>query len=415
MLILRARWILSIVDRPLLNGWIALDRGRVAAVGRAGASLPFRDDAPLVDLGAMAVLPPLVNAHTHLELAWMAGKVPPASSFIAWVRQMMAARRTAMPSPADVDAAIDTAIAAHRSTGTGLVGDVSNTLASVAALRNSPLSGVVFHELIRLRARDADAVLEAGLDAVARQGPSTRVPVSLAPHAPYSVSPQLFQGIRSALGRMPFLPSTVHLGESPEEIEFLAHGTGPWRQLLEDLGAWDPEWQPPRCGPAEYLQRMGVLGPRLLVVHGCHFTEADLSRIVATGATVVTCPRSNRFVGAGDPPASLFYRSGVRVAVGTDSLASVPDLNLFEELAALRRLAPDVPPARLLDSATREGARALGREGEMGTIEPGRSGALLAVDLPGEHTDVEEYLVSGVPAERVHWIEDLLGEHRRHA
>lgn len=415
MLVLRARWVLPIAERPLLNGWVALDHGRVAAVGRAGATLPFRDQAPLVDLGPMAVLPALVNAHTHLELAWLAGRVPAAARFTDWVRRMLAERASASPDAPALEAAIDTAIAAHRASGTGLIGDVSNTLASVAPLRRSSLGGVVFHELIRLRARDADDVLEQGLAAMARSGPSSRVPVSLAPHAPYSVSPQLFQGIRAALTRLPFLPSTVHLGESPEEIEFLKAGTGPCRQLLEDLGAWDPSWRPPRCGPVEYLDRMGVLGPRLLVVHGTALTAADLARLAATGATLVACPRSNAYVGVGHPPVELFYGAGVRVAIGTDSLASVPDLNLFEELATLRRLAPSVRAAQLLDSATRQGARALGREGEAGTIEPGRAASLIAVDLPAETVDVEEYLVGGVPAGRVHWVEDLLGDHRRYA
>ena len=181
------------------------------------------------------------------------------------------------------------------------------------------------------------------------------------------------------------------------------------------LGAWDPAWQPPRSGPAAYLQRMGVLGPRLLVVHGTHLDDADLARVRAAGATLVTCPRSNVHVGAGEPPVDRFYRSGVRVAVGTDSLASAPDLNVFEELAAMRRLAPSVPAARLLDSATREGARALGFEADAGTIEPGRARALVAVDLPAEVVDVEEYLVGGVPPDRVHWVGDLLGDRVRYA
>src|SRR3954470_21636182 len=98
MLVLRARWILPIADRPLLNGWVALDHGRVAAIGRAGASLPFRDDAPLVDLGPMAVMPPLVNAHTHLELSWMRGRVARATRFTDWVRGMLALRRVNTPA-----------------------------------------------------------------------------------------------------------------------------------------------------------------------------------------------------------------------------------------------------------------------------------------------------------------------------
>jgi aminodeoxyfutalosine deaminase len=415
MLILRARWVLPIAERPVRNGWVALERGRVAALGRAGASLPFKDDSPLVDLGPMAVMPALVNAHTHLELAWMAGRVAPAKRFTDWVRELLRVRRAEAPAPEHAAAAVEQTIAAHRASGTGLVGEVSNTLDTVAPLRRSALGGVVFHELLRLNGADADAVLDQGLAAVKRCGPSARVPVSLAPHAPYSVSPQLFQGIRSALARMPFLPSTVHLGESPEEIELLDTGQGPWRRLLEELGAWDPAWQAPGCRPVEYLARMRVLGPKLLVVHGTQFDARDLARVAASGATLVACPRSNVHVGVGPPPVEWFYRSGAPVAIGTDSLASVPDVNLFEELAALRRLAPQVPAGRLLESATKTGAAALGFESEAGTIEPGRASALIAVDLPADLVDVEEYLVGGLPPDRVHWVGDLLGDLARYA
>jgi len=110
-----------------------------------------------------------------------------------------------------------------------------------------------------------------------------------------------------------------------------------------------------------------------------------------------------------------FYDAGVTVAIGTDSLASNDDLNMFSELAALRRLAPEVRASSLLWSATRGGARALGFDAEAGTIEPGRGTGLIAVDLPPEVVDVEEYLVSGVPADRVHWVDTMLGPHLRYA
>ena len=125
-------------------------------------------------------------------------------------------------------------------------------------------------------------------------------------------------------------------------------------------------------------------------------TDEDLGRLVARQVTLVTCPRSNGHTGAGAPPIGDFYKSGVHVAVGTDSLASAPDLNVFGELATLRALAPAVPASALLDSATREGARALGFDAEYGTIEPGKRARLLAVDIPPGTVDVEEYLVGGI-------------------
>ncbi len=409
MLVVRARWLLPIADRPLLNGWVAVDRGRVVAAGRAGATLPLAGDAPLVDLGAFAVLPALVNAHTHLELSWLRGQVDPAARFSEWVPAMLK-RRTSPPPPEVMAGTIAQAIREARDSGTGLVGDISNSLATVQPLRDSQLEGVVFHEVLRLAADGAEDVLDGALKAQATHGTTGRFPVSLAPHAPYSVSPRLFQGIRAAQARTPFLPSSVHLAESPEECELLRSGGGPWRQLLERLDAWDPAWVAPESTPVEYLDRMGMLDSRLLAVHAVQCDDDDLRRLRERGVTVVTCPRSNVFVGAGDPPVARFYASGVPVAVGTDSLASNVDLNLFSELARLRHLAPAVPAAALLESATRTGAGALGLSDRHGTIEPGRSAALIAVALPPDVIDVEEYLVSGITPDRVRWLSDLVAE-----
>jgi cytosine/adenosine deaminase-related metal-dependent hydrolase len=198
----------------------------------------------------------------------------------------------------------------------------------------------------------------------------------------------------------------MHVGESLEEVTFLTGGAGPWRDLLQELGAWESSWEPPSCGPVAYLERLGVLGPTLLAVHAVHLTDAELSTLARHGSTVVTCPRSNAWTGAGDPPVARFYASGVRVAIGTDSLASVPDLSVFAELAALRALAPDVPARALLHSATRAGAEALGYADRFGAIQAGSSADLIAVDLPPGVDDVEEYLVSGVEPGQLRWLRD---------
>jgi cytosine/adenosine deaminase-related metal-dependent hydrolase len=218
------------------------------------------------------------------------------------------------------------------------------------------------------------------------------------------VAPSLFRAIRLEVDARPDLPTTVHLGESPEEVELLRQGSGPWRQLLQDFGAWTDAWVPPGVSPVGYLDSLGFLDARVLVVHGVQFDDADLTRLRDVGATVATCPRSNRYVGVGDPPIERFYRSGVAVAFGTDSLASVDDLNLFTELASARSLAPLVPASALLASATLVGARALGFGAEFGTIEAGKRASLLAVAVPPDVLDVEECLVSGVAPAAVRWL-----------
>ncbi|MBI3402023.1 MAG: amidohydrolase family protein [Acidobacteria bacterium] len=389
-------------DPPMRDAWIAVDRGRIAALSRRGPT----DGSREVDLGDVVVLPGLVNAHTHLELSYLREEIPPASQFVTWVRHLIQTRRMHPdPKAPEILDAIDRALAEAVSYGTAIVGDISNTLVTFEPLTKSELAAVVFYELIRFKTDDPQGFVEKARGELDALAPTERVRASLAAHAPYSVAPLVLRAIRQAVERDPFAPCSVHLSESVEEMEFIRRGSGPWREMLEELGSWDPAWVPPGGTPVEFLEASGFLDARVLAVHGVQMTPSDLSRLAARGTTVVTCPRSNGHTGAGAPPLVDFYDSGVPVAVGTDSLASAPDLNIFAELATMRALAPSVPAATLIESATRVGARALGFDGDYGTIEPGKAARLLAVALPSESIDVEEYLVNGIGPEQIRWVE----------
>jgi aminodeoxyfutalosine deaminase len=361
----------------------------------------------VVDLGDVAVLPGLVNAHTHLELSYLRDQVPPASQFVTWIRGVMKARRERPdPSGAEILDAVDDAIGEAVACGTAIVGDISNTLVTFGPLARSSLAAVVFYELIRFNAPDPAGVVAKAMTDLGALAQTERVRAGLAAHAPYSVAPLVMRAIRQAVDRDPVMPCSIHLSESVEEVEFIRTGEGPWRALLEEIGSWDPAWVPPGGTPVQFLDDSGFLGGRLLAVHGVQMTTADLDRLVAHDTTLVTCPRSNGHTGAGAPPIEDFYNYGVKVAIGTDSLASSPDLNVFSELATMRALAPTVSAGALLDSATRQGARALGFDADYGTIEPGKSARLLAVSIPADTDDVEEYLVGGIDPGQIQWIED---------
>lgn len=396
----RAAWVLPIAAPPIRGGWVAVEDGRITAVG-SGPS------ASSVHLGDVAILPSLVNAHTHLELSYLRGVIPRATRFLDWIRAVMAARRQYV-DPADpvILNAARAGIAESHAAGTGLIGDISNTLVTMPLLQEAGVRAHVFHELLGFNAPDPDARVAAArevVDAACRATPGLRA--SLAPHAPYSVSPALLAAIRRDLDAHPDAISTIHAAESPDEVELLASGAGGWKELLIELGVWADSWRPPGVSPIAYLDASGYVDPRVAVVHGVQCGGDDLQRLRAAGATLVSCPRSNRYVGVGDPPLADFYASGVNVAFGTDSLASVEDLSVFGELAAARRLGPRVPAARLLESATLVGARALGCGGDLGSIEPGKHASLISVRLPGAVGDVEEYLVGGIEPDAITWLD----------
>ena len=396
----RADWVLPISDAPIRDGWVTVAGNEISDLG-AGQS----PDA--ADLGRAVILPALVNAHTHLELSYLEGRVPSGTAFIPWVRSLMALRRTyANPSDPEILAAARRSITAARAAGTGLIGDVSNTLVTVPLLREAAMPAQVFHELVGFSVADPVARVTAATAAQQAAGEDQReVRVALAAHAPYSVSPGLFHAIRAAIDEHPAPVSTVHLGESPEEVQFLKSGSGPFRTLLEDFGVWVPDWKPPGASPVNYLSELGFLDRCVLAVHGVQFDGDDLTRLAALGCAIASCPRSNVHVGVGSPPLEAFYAMDVNVAFGTDSLASVADLNLFAELKEARRIAPRVPARRLLESATLVGARALGFGEQFGSIEPGKRASLIAVRVPAGIDDVEEYLVGGIEPDAITWLD----------
>jgi aminodeoxyfutalosine deaminase len=393
----RAAWVCPIDGPPIRDAIVQVEDGIIAGIGTGVGNGNARQ------LGNVALMPGLVNAHTHLELSWLRGRVPPADSFTNWVKGLFATRGAPDSAmTAAMIAPIHDAIREAQAAGTVAVGDITNSLAAVEPMKEAGLRGIVFHELLGFKERDGASIekTRAAREAAARHG----IPVSLAPHAPYSTSPELFNAIRAAVDKGACRVMSVHLGESPEEVELLEKGTGPWRGILEFIGAWRDDWAVPGCGPVEYLESLGVIDSRTLVVHGVQFDDAALQRLQTLGATLVTCPRSNRWVGVGYPPIERFYRSGVPVAVGTDSLASVEDLNLFAELKTMRLLAPSVPARALLESATLIGARALDIDDRFGTLSSGKNAAMIAVSLPGDVDDVEEYLVGGITPAQVSWV-----------
>ena len=395
-----ANWILPITSPPIEGGWVDVEDGVIAALGQDSDlcdATSIRD----VQLGSYVILPGLVNAHTHLELSGLQGLVSQSESMPIWARDVMqnsAIHRT------DNAKSMQHAVVEMRSAGTSLVGDITNTLDSVRVLDEGAVDAVVFHEMLGFDVSEDEVPdLLARTVLLASERIEHRVSIRLAAHAPYSVSRELFRGLLTALPG----PRAVHLAESPEEIDFLKNGSGVWKEILQERGRWNSEWGTPGIGAVDYLNKLGWLEPDTLVVHGVQLTGYEMKQLASAGVNLVTCPRSNMWTGAGEPPINEFYESGLRVAIGTDSLASVSDLNLFNELIEVRRLAPKVSARDILTSATLTGASALGRAETYGSIEPQKRGALIGVALLGHTSDVEEYLLSGIESKQVVWLEDL--------
>lgn len=354
---------------PLRDAYVHVREGRVAGLGPAserprGAQLVERD------LGRVVLTPGFVNAHTHLELSHLAGAVSGADGFVPWIEEQLRVR--AERPTGDIEPALRQAIRELSDAGTVALADVSNSLAAVDALVDSTLHALVLHEVLGFDPSRAGAVAaqtretrESVRHRIAQRGgdAAERVTVAVAAHAPHSLSRELFalllaEGIRS-----------IHLAESKAEDVFLATGKGEWRGFLDRRVGPIP-FAAAGARPVRYVDSLSGLTPGLLAVHCVRVDEEDAKLLAARGCVAVLCPRSNEFLGNGVPPLALLLGNGVSVALGTDSLASCPSLNVIDDARRLARLFPRVPAARLLEAATRGGARALGFA-DLGEIRPG--------------------------------------------
>jgi len=397
-----ARWVVPIDTPPVAEGAVALaDDGAVLAVGtRAELRVEFPDVPEVRAAGVL--MPGLVNAHCHLELSLHADAIPGGHGVYDWAMALM--RAHAGQPPERVREVAAAAAAAAVTLGTAAIGDVGNSLGAVPGIARAGLGGVMFHELLGSReAATGDALADA-----AREWSEALVdwPVGLeyvpAPHAPYSAGPALLTRIFAEAARFERATS-VHVAEDEDELALLRDGSGRWPAFLAGMGV-DPATRVPRKSPVAYLASLGAFQrpetPPLLV-HMVH-ADADDRRIAReAGATVALCPRSNLHIGGRLPDVDALVTEGLPLAIGTDSLASVPDLSLWAEMATLSAHFPAVPAARWLDAATRGGARALGLRG-FGTLAPGARPGVLDVLVEDVAAPLESLVRDPTPTLR--WV-----------
>ena len=383
---LRARWIVPVGQRTIEDGWLRIERGRIAAIGRRGLSGGSPRDRT-IDLGDAIILPGLVNAHTHLEFSDLERPLDAEGGLPGWIAKVVALRR-ARPTG---DAAEVRLVASLRA---GLTESLSHGVTTIGEIATAvPRGGYpsigprvrVYREALGLSfpggslpggiARDLD-----------RLGDSA----GISPHAPMTVSRALGKALlREAANRD--LPVTMHLAESLAELAYVTGGGGPFRELFATLGAWPADRPPPVLTPSDWISRLARVR-RGSVVHGTFLGEPPdataLDRLARhrDRLGVVVCPRTTRLLSGRLPPVERFLAAGIRVAIGTDSRASNPDLSV---LAEARELAGSgvVSPAEALPMLSRDAAWALGYEHRAGSIAVGRPADLAVLRPSGPFSD----------------------------
>jgi 5-methylthioadenosine/S-adenosylhomocysteine deaminase len=376
--LLTADWVLPVGGSPIRDGGVLLDAdGRIAAVAPR-AALPVAD-VDLVEHPGTALLPGLVNVHTHLELTGLGGQAEEAA-FPDWIRRIIELKRAR--TRADFLAAARQGLADCHAAGVTTVADCGDSGAVIEALAEGGGRGIYYQEVFGPHPEQATESL-AGLRARLAQlrrfaDAAGRVRLGVSPHAPYSVSGPLYRAA-AEFARAEGLPLAVHIAESPEETALLGDGTGGFADMWRRRGIPFPDG--PGRTPVAWLEEQAVLGPETLCIHVIQVDAGDIGRLAAHDCPVAHCPLSNRRHGHGRAPLAALRVAGLRVGLGTDSVASVGALDLLAEARAARELA-GLDAARTLALVTLEGARALGLDAEIGTLAPGKWGDAAAIRLP---------------------------------
>jgi cytosine/adenosine deaminase-related metal-dependent hydrolase len=365
--VLSADWVVPMEGPPLQNASIAIgEDGRIEAVGPAaelGTGERFPDSV---------ILPGFVNAHSHLEYAAYAG-FGDGLPFAPWIA-IHVQRKARLTVDAMDDLARAGAAACLRS-GITAVGDCSFSGSAAVGCAELGLRAIVYLEVF---GRDESALerFEASRARVAGSF-TDRVRLGISPHAPYTCTVELYRACAD-LG----LPLATHLSESEAELTYLAEGGGPWSSFAELLV------EPYGRGAIEALAEAGVLGRETLAAHCVYVTDDDLSLLAANDVAVAHCPRSNALLGCGIAPLGELRDAGLRVAIATDSPASTPPFDMFEELRtaiyatrARERRADALTAATALELATLGGARALGLDEDVGSLRPGKLADLTVLSL----------------------------------
>ena len=399
---IRARWVFPVEGEPIPEGVVTYDRerGRLLRVG------PYRGEILNRDLGNAAIVPGFVNAHTHLELNRLQGEplempdpdrdatgstvaVVPENE-VAWLKRVVG-QRIGVGLEELARRAAENLQKALRA-GTTLLADITTAGASWPAISAAPVGGVVFSEVLGLKRQRGLETNERAWDWLRTVTPQqqviSRCRVGLSPHAPYSTAGWLYQRAAGC-----GLPLTTHLAEMPEERMLLESGQGPLREFLEELGAWDDEWEPIGPRPTDYIRRDELKQTDWLVAHGNDLRPDELWQFRPDAAppgkrvALVYCPRTHARFGHPPHPFLELLHQGAIVCLGTDSLASAPTLSVLDEARFLRRRDPRLSGRLLLTMSTLFGAWALRAETITGSLRPGKSADLAVVSLPERDAD----------------------------
>jgi aminodeoxyfutalosine deaminase len=381
-IVIRCAWLVNPGKAPRPNLRITIVDGTVAEL----CEVPADERSLIADV---AIMPSFVNVHTHLEFSRLPAPLSPSAPFPDWIRSVIQYRSADSDGEQFITDGIRSGLQESRDVGVRLIGEISTTEHGVStlqqALEQARISGVSFRELIGFSADHVSAQLKAAsqhLKATPANNPITdecQLVRGLSPHAPYSVHPELFEGLVD-IARRTTAPVAMHLAETVDEVELLLNQTGRFVNFLQSLNLWDPQILAPGTTPLRYLEKLAQL-ERALAVHGNYFGAAEIEFLSRhPHVAVVYCPRTHAYFGHAQHPWQQLQSAGAVVLLGTDSRASNPDLSVWKELQFVASQKDAAPVWKLLPMITTSAAAALGFDEKDFVVNVGNR--FQAVSLP---------------------------------
>ena len=398
-LILRSRLAWLVSQPPIEDAALFLRDGSVIDAGPWSEISARHTDVPVEDLGEVALIPGLVNAHCHLDYTAMAGMIAPPSNFPDWIKAILQIK--AHWSYTEYAASWIEGARQLLESGVTAVGDIEAVPELLPeSWEATPLRMISFFEMTGVRSQgQPERILAHALADVRRVGSTSTKRAGLSPHALYSTPPDLLRLTAELIQREP-LPVTTHLAESIDEMSMYRDASGALFNWLKTQRAMDD------CGqgsPVQQARRLGLLEPGFIAVHCNHLAPGDAELLARNQCHVVHCPRSHEYFHHAPFPFEELARAGVNICFGTDSLASVrlnkgklPTLNLWDEMQLFAANFPNVAPSRIFEMATVHGARALNL--------PANRADLIAVEYSGAAETLPDFLVHNPPIVRGKWI-----------
>ena len=388
MKIISARYVLPISSELIENGAVAVEKDKITAVGTEKAIVGRFPDAKHENYGEAAIMPGFVNSHSHLEITAMRGFLDREEhDFYSWLIKLTKTRAEILTDADIENAAIFGALEGARG-GVTCFADIGRFgIAGFQALKTNGLRGVLFQETEfspddKTANEDYEKLIEKFLQL--KETETNLVTVGLSPHAPYTVSRKLFEKITDyAIENK--IKITIHAAESSEEQNLMHDGAGFFASVYRKYGY---EWRNPNCSSIEYLENIGVLRVKPLLAHCVKVSESDIELIAESDSRIAHCPKSNAKFGHGAAPLEKFLDNKIRVGFGSDSVASNNICDILEEArfgVLSARNSPDrkrfIEPFEAIETATLGGAKAIGLETEIGTLEAGKQADLIVVSL----------------------------------